>query len=360
MRAASVTRVAFLALVFGLAFASLASERPQPRSREALGVLPVRRQAPFLRGVCVTLHDEDPEADYTREIDEVATRLGVSHVSVVFHLDQENARSGAPRRGRRTPSEATVRRTLEAARARGLSTLVMPIVVLDRPAKGEWRGSLSPPDRRAWFRAYSSEIVSWAELAERAHASIFCVGSELAWADRETDAWKELIPRVRAVFSGKLAYSANWDDYEAVTLWETIDVIGVTGYNELASSPGASDRALRSGWERVRDTLSSWHRSTWPAKPLVFTEVGYASQRDASLHPWDYTAEREVDLEEQRRCYEAFLATWAPERDLSGVFFYEWWGEGGALDSRYTPRGKPAEELIRRFFDDIRFVERSR
>src|SRR5207253_3061449 len=125
-----------------------------------------------------------------------------------------------------------------------------------------------------------------AALAAEERASFFCVGSELAWADGETASWKDLIARVRSVFPGKLAYSANWDDYEAVTFWEEIDLLGVTGYNELASASGASDRAR--------------------------------------------------------------------------AFFYEWWGEGGPLDSRYTPRGKPAEELIRRFFDDIRFVERSR
>src|SRR5579871_1254294 len=117
MLAGNAGRLAFLGLVFGFAFASLAKERAEPRLG-ALGILPVRRAAPFIRGVAVSLHDEDPETDYTREVDEVASRLQASHASVVFHLYQASASSPAPGRGPRTPSDATILRTLEAARAR--------------------------------------------------------------------------------------------------------------------------------------------------------------------------------------------------------------------------------------------------
>ena len=67
-----------------------------------------------------------------------------------------------------------------------------------------------------------------------------------------------------------------------------------------------------------------------------------------------------MDTEEQRRCYEAFCASWAKVEALHGVLFYEWWGEGGLEDAGYTPKDKPAEGVIRRFFADIRVVEKRR
>ena len=39
-----------------------------------------------------------------------------------------------------------------------------------------------------------------------------------------------------------------------------------------------------------------------------------------------------------------------PAYNPAGFFLYEWWGVGGPQDRGYTPRGKPAADLIRRRF----------
>jgi hypothetical protein len=52
----------------------------------------------------------------------------------------------------------------------------------------------------------------------------------------------------------------------------------------------------------------------------------------------------------QRRCYEAFVRVWRPERHFGGVYFWNWWGLGGPRDTDYTPRRKPAEKHLREFF----------
>ena len=66
-----------------------------------------------------------------------------------------------------------------------------------------------------------------------------------------------------------------------------------------------------------------------------------------SAWPWDETREARIDLEEQRRAYEAFLRAWAPVEELEGVVFWNWFGFGGPEDSGYTPRNKPAAEVLR-------------
>jgi Glycoside Hydrolase Family 113 len=82
----------------------------------------------------------------------------------------------------------------------------------------------------------------------------------------------------------------------------------------------------------------------------VFTEVGYPSREGSGTDPWDHRAERPVNLEVQRRCYGAFIETWKDVPELSGVFFYLWWGEGGAADDGYTPRNKPAAREMAGWF----------
>ena len=84
--------------------------------------------------------------------------------------------------------------------------------------------------------------------------------------------------------------------------------------------------------------------------PFIFTEVGYPSRDGAAVEPWDYTKSTPVDLEEQRRAFSAFTRAWTGSRQLAGVFFWDWYGEGGAKCRRYTPRGKPAARVIQRWF----------
>jgi hypothetical protein len=70
----------------------------------------------------------------------------------------------------------------------------------------------------------------------------------------------------------------------------------------------------------------------------------------AAVHPWDYTLSAPPDLEEQRRAFSAFVKVWSEVSRLAGVFFWDWYGAGGPTDTRYTPRGKPAAGVIRRWY----------
>ena len=63
--------------------------------------------------------------------------------------------------------------------------------------------------------------------------------------------------------------------------------------------------------------------------------------------PWDYTVQEEPDPEGQATLYRAFLKAWARVPGLSGVYFYMWWGQGGPQDIGYSPKGKPAEQVLR-------------
>ena len=85
-------------------------------------------------------------------------------------------------------------------------------------------------------------------------------------------------------------------------------------------------------------------------RAIVFTELGYRSIPGAGAAPWDESTPGRVDLDEQRRCYAAFRRVWKSASSLAGVYFWNWYGFGGATSRSYTPRNKPALEELRAFF----------
>ena len=85
-------------------------------------------------------------------------------------------------------------------------------------------------------------------------------------------------------------------------------------------------------------------------RPILFTELGYPSLDGAARAPWDYTQGTAMDHEEQRRCLTAFTETWIDEPALAGVFFWNWWGPDDGQNTWYTIKGKPGEQVVRRWF----------
>jgi len=330
-----------LALLLGLLAAA-----PAPAQAEADDEV----AGPRFRGVALPLHSDDPGFDYGSRIVEIRA-LGATHVCLFVKLWQGHGRSPAPgRHPLLTPSDETVLRTMRQAQEQGLGVILVPMVLLREPGDGEWRGNLKPPSWSEWFAAYRREVVHLARLAQEGSAEVFAVGSELSSAERRTDQWLRVITAVRAVFSGELTYAANWDHYEHPDFWDQLDFIGLSAYYELTKFPDPPLHLLLDRWGQLRGRLERWRREEGHTQPLLFLEVGYPSQDGAAAWPWDYTRSEEVDLRLQEACYIAFVQTWRSAESCAGVLFYEWWGEGGPEDDGYTPRGKPAEDVMRRFF----------
>jgi hypothetical protein len=307
---------------------------------------------PEVRGVALGLFADRQDHDYTPQLREIAA-LGASHVAIVvtwFQRDIHSTEIWAD--PRRTPSSRATRDAIRAARRAGLAVMLFPYVSVDQQLEpSHWRGTIAPSDRDAWFAAYSEWIVGLARTAEEEGVQILSIGSEMSSVDIDTERWVEIIRRVRQVFHGRLTYSANWDHHERVEFWDQLDIIGLTGYFELVpreTMDPTIDEVIE-GWREWHVRLMRWqsHRG----RPILFTEVGYRSNDGASAYPWRWgDGEDRVDLEEQRRLYEAFTRVWSDEPRLAGVFFWNWWGEGGPTCHDYTPRGKPAEGVLREWF----------
>lgn len=327
----------------------------QPTSRPALP------EVDQFRGMAVQLHGGAGVYDaYHRLVPEVAG-LGANAVLFVVHGWQNNAGSPDLRIDTQRSADAEeLGRLCDLAHERGLRVILMPIVLLSSPRTGEWRGKIVPSDRDwdAWFRRYTVFIVHWAKVADRYGVEVLMVGSELIKTETYTERWQAVIAEVRRHYGGRLGYSANWDHYQTAKIgfWPQLDCVGMTSYYELASKPNPAIEEIDANWRDYQAEILAFQKEV--RKPIIFTEVGWCSQEGAAHEGWNYYANQkatEAGRREQALLYESFLKTWADEPSVAGILWWEWdLSPGGDADYNYTPRGKPAEKILRDWFAERR------
>lgn len=260
--------------------------------------------------------------------------------------------------------------TARLARERGVRTLLKPHVWLRGAGEGAWRGDIameSEADWERWFASYRRFALHYAALAERLEMPAYCVGTELHAAARDRpDDWRRLIADVREVYSGELTYAANWyREVEEVAFWDALDFLGVQGYYPLATE-GPDDPSAEP-LPTVEDLVAAWepHAGRLEAlarrhgKPVLFTEIGYVSRPGATEEPWVWPDHRDrqpssaAGLELQARAYEAFFRTFWHRPWVAGAYFWKWYpglDPGRTVGVGYSPQGKPAEAVLRRWY----------
>jgi hypothetical protein len=302
------------------------------------------------KGIALGLFAEDPAFSYEPLLREVRA-TGATHVSIVVPYYQHDVTSvEISAHPRFSPPDLVVEQTLAQARRLGLRVHLFPIVRLEYAVTAdEWRGTLEPRDLDAWWRSYRALILKLARTAARHGAAAFCVGSELGTMDTAPERWAPLLRDVRRVYRGELVYSANWDHYDKVRIWHLVDLAGLSAYFQLTEGlrqPGL-DRLIHA-WREQRVAISRWRARI--GKPLLFTELGYHSQDRTNAFPWDESADKPINVREQADCYEAFIRVFRGASYLRGVYFWNWFGWGGPRSREYCPRGKPAAEVLCRWF----------
>ncbi len=307
-------------------------------------------------GVAVQLHPTaDPVAAYAPLIAEVAD-LGANTVLLSangYQKDIDSIMIDAYPDG--SPTDRQWMSLFDTARRHGLRIVLMPKILLSDPRDGAWRGKIAPVSWTTWFDQYRRFMLYYAELARRGSVEVLLVGSELVTTEKHTDQWRRIIREVRAVYPGKLAYSANWDHYKGIQFWGDLDLIGLTTYYNLneAEKDEPSTEDLKAAWRPIRDDILNWRKRI--GRPLLFTEVGWCSQEGASIAAWNYYHNEKATPaghREQHNNYRAFVEIWADRPEVGGILWWEWTSApGGPHDHSYSPRGKPAEGALREFFD---------
>ena len=245
-----------------------------------------------------------------------------------------------------TESDESLRVATADARQLGLRVMMKPQIWLSYQV---WPSDIdfeTDQEWDAWFESYESWILSYALLAEELRVDLFCVGTELTHPALERpEQFRQVIAKVRRVYHGPLTYAANWyQEFEALTFWDALDLVGLDNYYPLADSADSGEEQLRVAAARVADRIEAVALRV--RKPVIFTEVGFPSVRAAG------TAKHEgspTDLERQALLYRVTFETYWSRSWFYGFYWWKWFSDpknAGPGGDEWTPRGKPAERVV--------------
>ena len=126
--------------------------------------------------------------------------------------------------GQKTLSDAE--KLVEQADAKQIRVFLKPeIHALDKTNPDIFK----PENIDKFFASYKEQLLLLAKMAEAHHVAAFSIGNELANLSGSAyrTQWLDLIDDIRAVYSGKLTYSAASYEMKDVAFWDKLDYVGV-------------------------------------------------------------------------------------------------------------------------------------
>nr|WP_154895022.1 1,4-beta-xylanase [Paenibacillus xylanexedens] len=280
----------------------------------------------------------------------MAERTGSSHVIFALAALQDHPQAVEVRyRGEHMVEDDELLDMIRYARTLGLRVILKPTV---NCTDGTWRAHINffdidvpcEPKWKDWFRSYTAYQKHYAAIAEQEKCEMFIVGCEMVQSERRSAEWREVIAAVREVYSGFVSY--NTDKYQEghVTWWDAVDVISSSGYYPIGDWEAQLDR--------IEQEIAPY------GKPFFFAEAGCPSRSGSAQVPNDWGLEGTVCAEEQERFYEAMFRHASQREWVRGFGLWDWsanlYQEKNALtDDGYGVYGKPAERVIRRFYERL-------
>ncbi|WP_179004693.1 glycoside hydrolase family 113 [Winogradskyella forsetii] len=219
---------------------------------------------------------------------------------------------------------------------------------------GEFTGFLKMDTEADWKqleKSYSDFILEYAALAEDVNAEVFCIGTELEEFIKNRPAyWSALIKDIKLIYTGKLTYAANWDEFWRTPFWTELDYIGIDAYFPVSDMQTPTIEDCLKGWEKHKQGLKGFSEKL--NRPILFTEYGYRSVDYTAKEPWRYDRSMtSVNHEAQNNATQAlFDAVWNEEW-FAGGYLWKWFREhhnvGGMENNQFTPQNKPVEQIIK-------------
>ncbi|KPA14416.1 endo-1,4-beta-mannosidase [Candidatus Magnetomorum sp. HK-1] len=262
----------------------------------------------------------------------------------------------------KTPEDDSLIDVITDAHNRGIKVFLK--VNLD-PHDGKFRGLIDPDNVEQWFTNYTEMMSGYAQIAQDTHVELFSVGCEfknLSGHDYREN-WVSVIEGIKSKYTGKLVYSANWDEFKNVCFWDLMDFIGIDAYFPLDNSNDVSRQDIFNRWT---DSDANYHKGeNWfekinetrleHDKKIIFTEIGYPSANGAADTPWLNTLTGHNETI-QANCIAGMVDFWSRFDWFQGVFLWEMMAD--LSDHEHNPGNthiineKLAETVIREIFAD--------
>ncbi|HYE60144.1 MAG TPA: hypothetical protein VEA18_03095, partial [Candidatus Kapabacteria bacterium] len=282
-----------------------------------------------------------------------------NYVTLIIPLGQSNAYSTDVGGAWNTPTDESLASGIDFVHSLGMK---VNLKIHLESHDGQWRANINPGDRNAWFTAYGNMVKKYARIAATKGVAEMTIGAELInmaahdanWSNTEN--WNKLIRDIRAIYTGKLTYSANWgsagwtDEKNRIQFWNSLDAIGVSAYFPLATGD-SSVEAYKREWDKVNNGDIKPLQQKFQ-KPILFTEVGYRSHDWSQWEPFNYWSGGNHDQGNQARLYDALYSYWNGQSFMQGVHWWDWSSDpnaGGQWNNDYTPQNKEAEAVMTRW-----------
>ncbi|NRR90182.1 glycoside hydrolase [Winogradskyella undariae] len=240
---------------------------------------------------------------------------------------------------------------IEALHNENIRVMVKPQLWISH---GEFTGFLKAGTETDWKlleTSYSDFILNYAELSEELNVEVFCIGTELEeFIKNRPEYWHQLIKEIRTIYTGKLTYAANWDEFWTTPFWLDLDYVGVDAYFPVSTMQTPTIEDCINGWVKHKEGLKGFSEKL--NRPILFTEFGYRSVDYTGKEPWRYDRSMtSVNLEAQNNATQAlFDAVW-DEDWFAGGYLWKWFINhdevGGVDNNQFTPQNKPVEAIIK-------------
>lgn len=251
--------------------------------------------------------------------------------------------------------EDGVRETIRLAKEEGLQVMLKPQVYIP----GSWPGDLdfnSTEDWSAWETDYESFILFFTAIAEEFNVPLLCIGTEFKKSVKERpEFWRQLIPKIRKQYKGKLVYASNWDNYQDIPFWNLLDYVGIDAYFPLSDQKTPTVKSLVNSWQPIMKKLETFHCTI--ERPILFTEYGYLSVDRCASKTWELESKvKSLPINElaQANALAALFKSLSEEYWWAGGFIWKWFpnmdGHEGYPERDYTPQGKKAAETLKHWY----------
>ncbi len=287
---------------------------------------------------------------------------GANWIALFVNVGQETiASTKIFRNSPATATDSELLRVIDLAHSLGMRVLLLPNLSLSNDPD-HWPGQIgsaftTETQWQEWFVSYRDFINHYASFAQEAGVDMFSIGTELAGVTHREADWRRIIKEVRERFNGPIIYDSlgGWlpaGDCKRIKWWDAVDYVATDVWYPLSNKNDPTLAELKEAWtKKALADLENISRQF--NKPFIISEIGYRSLDGTNKHPADYKILGTVDLQEQADCCQAALESLWGKPWLKGIFWFQWFANpkfGGPNNNGYTPYGKPAEEVLKKFY----------
>ena len=311
------------------------------------------------------------------EVDAMA-ETGVQWVCLVATVMQEGFSSTRQFRDfEHTPSDLELMEIIDYIHRKGMKVQLRPMLecydgkgrlAVMFPADTERMPGKKCTYASRWFDSMKRRSVYYARLAERTGCEMFCLDSELDHIIGFNQEWKDIVAAVRSVYSGAVTSCHTMHtgviDFEKVLQnkdhwFYDLDILSISHYIVGAKTAGLTAEEMAANMTGERDRLR--RVAALYGKPVLLGENGCTSSAGGAMNPSGWAPQSGYDGQEQDHYLEAVLSTFWNEPWWYGIYWWKWDEQNHrtemtndpAGDKGFTVRGKPAQDVMRKWFSKI-------